>query len=131
MFVSILQTDTTGSTWKTAFRRTKTLAPFLWPRKSYILQLQVVCSIVLLLLGRVLNLVVPIYSKLIGMFIQYHVKHYPILNIFKHMLFVYIQEKAGQQLWQHSNRGVEKCSSINLRYTFQWRHNTVLRILNI
>lgn len=59
------QTDTTGSTWKTAYKRTKALAPFLWPRKSVILQLQVVCCIILLLLGRVLNLVVPIYSKLI------------------------------------------------------------------
>lgn len=59
------QTDTTGSTWKTAYRRTKTLAPFLWPKKSFILQLHVVCCIILLFFGRVLNLVVPIYSKLI------------------------------------------------------------------
>lgn len=59
------QTDTSGSTWKTAYKRTKALAPFLWPKKNFILQLQVVCCIILLFLGRVLNLVVPIYSKLI------------------------------------------------------------------
>ncbi|XP_054265691.1 ATP-binding cassette sub-family B member 6-like [Macrosteles quadrilineatus] len=59
------QDDNTGSTWRTAWRRMKTLMPFLWPKRSARLQLQVLVCILLLVAGRVINLFVPIYNKLI------------------------------------------------------------------
>ncbi|KAG8289791.1 ATP-binding cassette sub- B member 6, mitochondrial [Homalodisca vitripennis] len=59
------ENENSGSTWRTAWRRTKTLMPFLWPKKSFMLQLQVIICILLLLAGRVINLFVPIYNKLI------------------------------------------------------------------
>lgn len=54
-----------GSTFRNFVTKMKTLLPFLWPRKDGRLQFHVVLCIVLLIGGRVLNLYVPIYSKLI------------------------------------------------------------------
>lgn len=54
-----------GSTWKNAWRKTRVLLPFLWPKKDFILQLKVVICIILLIAGRVVNLLVPIYHKYI------------------------------------------------------------------
>ncbi|BES91756.1 ABC transporter transmembrane region [Nesidiocoris tenuis] len=51
------------STWHNVWKKTSTLAPFLWPKKSFSLQLRVIVCIVLLLGGRVINLYVPLYSK--------------------------------------------------------------------
>ncbi|KAK0175312.1 hypothetical protein PV327_009070 [Microctonus hyperodae] len=53
-----------SSTWKNAWYKVKTLAPFLWPT-DWILELRVVFCFVLLIGGRVINLYVPIYNKLI------------------------------------------------------------------
>lgn len=41
----------------------RTLMPFMWPKKDFILQLRVLFCFVLLFLGRVINLYVPIYNK--------------------------------------------------------------------
>lgn len=54
------------STWKNAWKKIRTLAPFLWPRKSLALQLRVLFCIFLLIFGRVLNVLVPIYNQKIG-----------------------------------------------------------------
>ncbi|XP_076242345.1 ABC transporter ATP-binding protein/permease Hmt-1 [Calliopsis andreniformis] len=53
----------TGSTWKNAWYKLNTLAPFLWPKKSLMLQLRVIFCFVLLISGRFINLYVPIYNK--------------------------------------------------------------------
>ncbi|XP_026680764.1 ATP-binding cassette sub-family B member 6, mitochondrial-like [Diaphorina citri] len=50
----------TGSTWAGAAKKIKTLAPFLWPKKSALLKLQVIICILLLIIARVINLFVPI-----------------------------------------------------------------------
>ena len=56
-----------GSTFRNAWKKMKTLAPFLWPRKDIFLQFRVIFCFVLLVAGRVINLYVPIFSKMIGM----------------------------------------------------------------
>ena len=40
--------------------------PFMWPKKSVILQFDVICCIGLLVVGRVVNLFTPILYKDIG-----------------------------------------------------------------
>lgn len=54
------------STWANGWRKIRTLAPFLWPKKSIALQLRVIFCIGLLLGGRVINVFVPIYNQKIG-----------------------------------------------------------------
>lgn len=51
-----------SSTWRNAWHRIKTLAPFLWPN-SLMLQLRVIFCFGLLITGRLINLYVPIYNK--------------------------------------------------------------------
>ena len=59
------RTEENSSTWKSAWYKVSTLAPFLWPEKSFLLQLRVMFCFVLLISGRVINLYVPIYNKMI------------------------------------------------------------------
>lgn len=56
------------STWANAWHKITTLAPFLWPRRSILLQFRIVFCFMLLITGRVVNLYVPIYNKKIGRF---------------------------------------------------------------
>ncbi|KAG8212741.1 hypothetical protein J437_LFUL019677, partial [Ladona fulva] len=51
------------STFRNLFEKMKTLEPFIWPKKSPLLQMSVIFCFILLALGRVINLYVPIYSK--------------------------------------------------------------------
>ncbi|XP_059052829.1 ATP-binding cassette sub-family B member 6 [Achroia grisella] len=55
--------DDNRSTFRNVFSKLRTLLPFLWPRKSVLLQINVIICIMALLAGRVVNLYVPIYSK--------------------------------------------------------------------
>ncbi|XP_028176598.1 ATP-binding cassette sub-family B member 6, mitochondrial [Ostrinia furnacalis] len=57
--------DDNRSTFRNVFGKLRTLLPFLWPRKSACLQVYVFICILALLAGRVINLYVPIYNKLI------------------------------------------------------------------
>lgn len=54
------------STWSNGWKKIRTLAPFLWPKKSIALQFRVIFCIGLLLGGRVINVLVPIYNQKIG-----------------------------------------------------------------
>ncbi|GBP92675.1 ATP-binding cassette sub-family B member 6, mitochondrial [Eumeta japonica] len=51
------------STFRNVFSKLRTLLPFLWPRKSLLLQIQVMICVIALIAGRIVNLFVPIYSK--------------------------------------------------------------------
>ncbi|KAJ0176593.1 hypothetical protein K1T71_007772 [Dendrolimus kikuchii] len=57
--------DDNRSTFRNVFSKLRTLLPFLWPKKSAYLQVYVFICIMALLAGRVINLYVPIYNKLI------------------------------------------------------------------
>ncbi|KAJ9597259.1 hypothetical protein L9F63_011895, partial [Diploptera punctata] len=54
-----------GSTFRNAWKKIKTLAPFLWPSKDILLQFRVIFCFILLAGGRAINLYVPIFSKMI------------------------------------------------------------------
>lgn len=54
----------------------KMIGPMLWPRGSILLQLCVIASALLLVLGRVCNLFVPIYYKKIGKNLVYSLHYY-------------------------------------------------------
>lgn len=53
------------STWKNFWKKMRTLLPFLWPKKDMSLQFRVFFCFFLLIAGRVVNLYVPIYNKMI------------------------------------------------------------------
>ncbi|CAG9818734.1 unnamed protein product [Phaedon cochleariae] len=53
------------STWKNFWKKVKILSPFIWPKKDVSLQFRVIFCFLLLAGGRVVNLYVPIYQKLI------------------------------------------------------------------
>ena len=42
------------------------MLPYVWPKGNMFLQLTVVACLVILAIGRVLNVFVPLYSKYIG-----------------------------------------------------------------
>ncbi|KAI0233623.1 ATP-binding cassette sub-family B member 6, mitochondrial [Lamellibrachia satsuma] len=52
-----------GSTWQGLWQKSKMVWPYMWPKKSPILQFVVMCCIGLLLVGRVVNLFTPILYK--------------------------------------------------------------------
>ena len=54
-----------GSTFANIFRKCKLLFPYVWPKGHPLLQLQVVICFLILAGGRVINLYVPIYYKII------------------------------------------------------------------
>jgi ATP-binding cassette, subfamily B (MDR/TAP), member 6 len=51
------------STFRNGWKKLKTLMPFLWPKKSFLLQSRVIFCFFLLFLGRVINVFVPLYHK--------------------------------------------------------------------
>lgn len=55
-----------GSAFGNICHKIKLLMPFVWPSKSFILQLNVLLCVLILVAGRVTNLFVPIYNKKIG-----------------------------------------------------------------
>lgn len=58
-------TNENQSTWRNFWKKIKTLMPFMWPKKDVLLQFRVLFCFLLLAGGRVVNLYVPIYNKLI------------------------------------------------------------------
>ena len=52
--------------WTKFLRHFKTLAPFIWPKGHYGLQLNFFICVVILLLGRLLSIEIPRYTKLIS-----------------------------------------------------------------
>ena len=57
------QQDSPASSWSISFRRLRTLLPFLWPRHDRFLQLLILISLVCLVLGRIVNILVPTQYK--------------------------------------------------------------------
>ncbi|XP_017781479.1 PREDICTED: ATP-binding cassette sub-family B member 6, mitochondrial [Nicrophorus vespilloides] len=58
-------TNENESTWKNFWKKVRLLAPFLWPKKDCFLQFRVLFCLCLLAGGRVINLYVPIFNKMI------------------------------------------------------------------
>ncbi|CAK1551112.1 unnamed protein product [Leptosia nina] len=62
---NLLPREENRSTFRNVFTKLRTLLPFLWPKKSLLLQVYVLICILALIAGRIINLYVPIYNKLI------------------------------------------------------------------
>lgn len=58
--------DNQRSTWSNVKQKVVLLFPYIWPKKSVFLQACVSFCIVLLVIGRIVNLFTPIYYKYIG-----------------------------------------------------------------
>lgn len=59
-FISFQENE---STFRNAWKKLSTLAPFIWPKNDLKSQINVIICIVMLIAGRVINLFVPIYNK--------------------------------------------------------------------
>lgn len=59
------------SAWRGLGRKLRLLVPYLWPKGSAALQVLVLLCLVLLLVERLVNVLVPVYSKNIGE-LQFH-----------------------------------------------------------
>ncbi len=57
--------SSTGSTFGNLFKKAKQIFPFVWPKGHLLLQLQIVMCLLILGAGRVINVYVPIYYKII------------------------------------------------------------------
>ena len=62
---SFSRNSSKGSTFGNLFKKSKQIFPFVWPKGQLLLQVQIVICLVILAAGRVINLYVPIYYKII------------------------------------------------------------------
>ncbi|XP_043258660.1 ATP-binding cassette sub-family B member 6 [Colletes gigas] len=141
--------DDTSSAWKNAWYKIKVFAPFLWPEKSFMLQLRVLFCFVLLILGRVINLYVQIYN---GKIVD-SIKETPITFrwdlILTYVVFKFLQgggtggmgllNNLRSFLWiriqQYSTREIEvelfrHLHSLSLRWHLERKTGEVLRVMD-
>ena len=62
---SFSRNSSKGSTFGNIYKKTKQIFPFVWPKGQLFLQIQIVICLVILAAGRVINLYVPLYYKII------------------------------------------------------------------
>ena len=81
---------------KSAWQKFKLLTPFLFPKKSLLLQLLVVLSFMMLIAGRLVNLLVPVqYKKVIDTLTGGVEGHFPWSEILLFILFRFLQGGVG------------------------------------
>ncbi|XP_013773595.1 ATP-binding cassette sub-family B member 6, mitochondrial-like [Limulus polyphemus] len=59
----LTQSSQQRSTFSNLWQKSRKLAPFIWPKKSFRLQIRVIMCFTLLVLGRISNVYVPIFNK--------------------------------------------------------------------
>ncbi|KAE8740122.1 ABC-transporter, subfamily B member 03 [Frankliniella occidentalis] len=137
------------STWRNFWKKVKILAPFLWPHKEILLQFRVLFCFLLLAGGRVINLYVPIFSKLIvdSMTEKSPIFHYDYVMIY--VLFKFLQgsgtgamgllNNLRSFLWiriqQYTTREVEvslfeHLHALSLRWHLSRKTGEVLRVMD-
>ena len=57
------------STWSNVLKKLRMMAPYVWPKGSLWRQVIVLACLIILGVGRGINVLVPIYNKNIGKFI--------------------------------------------------------------
>ncbi|CAG0919528.1 unnamed protein product [Notodromas monacha] len=105
--------DSGGSTFADAWRKICILLPFLWPKKSRILQITVVVCFFILFLGRAANVLMPIFYKLIVDSLSKQVDGRPDLSF----RYDYILGYVGLKFLQGSVGGIGFFSNIR---SFLW-----------
>ncbi|PSN53264.1 ATP-binding cassette sub-family B member 6 [Blattella germanica] len=138
-----------GSTFRNAWKKIKTLAPFIWPKKDIILQFRVLFCLLLVVGGRAINLYVPIFSKkIVDSMTEVHPKfRWDLVLIF--VLFKFLQgggtggmgllNNLRTFLWikiqQYTTREVEielfkHLHGLSLRWHLARKTGEVLRIMD-
>ncbi|KAH9485276.1 ATP-binding cassette sub-family B member 6, mitochondrial [Psilocybe cubensis] len=130
--------------WSELWARIRRLSPHLWPKKNLSLQFVAVICIIILLLGRVINLAMPItLSKLIDI-LEGRSNQSPWLYLLGYVGLRFLQGSGGlsairDSLWapvmQYSDREMSQLSFdhlLNLSYAWHTRRKTgeILRVLD-
>ncbi|KAK7472887.1 ATP-binding cassette-type vacuolar membrane transporter Hmt1 [Stygiomarasmius scandens] len=134
----------TEPSWSEMYQRLKRLSPYLWPSKSRSLQLIAIICLLILAIGRVVNLVVPFtYGEIIKFFEGRSEWSLPVL-LGVYVVFRFLQGSGGlnalrDSLWapvmQYSDREMSQLSFnhlLNLSFAFHTRRRTgeILRVLD-
>ncbi|OBZ68102.1 ATP-binding cassette sub-family B member 6, mitochondrial [Grifola frondosa] len=130
--------------WREIGRRIKHITPYLWPSKSHVLQLLALLCMLLIVVGRVVNFLVPlVFAELVRVFEEgSRVSPWPYL--FAYVALRFLQASGGlaalrDTLWvpvmQYSDREMSQLSFdhlLNLSFAFHTHRKTgeVLRILD-
>ncbi|KAI0780187.1 hypothetical protein C8Q74DRAFT_1263689 [Fomes fomentarius] len=130
--------------WRELFVRIKHLAPYLWPSKSFALQFLAFLCLLIMIVGRVVNFLVPlVFAQLVRVFEEgTKVSPWPYLGAYVGLRF--LQATGGlaalrDTLWipvmQYSDREMSQLSFdhlLQLSFAFHARRKTgeVLRILD-
>nr|XP_033335855.1 ATP-binding cassette sub-family B member 6, mitochondrial [Megalopta genalis] len=141
--------DDNSSAWKNALYKVKVLAPFLWPKNSIMLQLRVVFCFALLILGRLINLYVPIYNGKIADSITGHPRSFRWDFVLIYVGFKFLQgggtgsmgalNNARSYLWiqiqQYTTREIEvelfrHLHSLSLRWHLGRKTGEVLKAMD-
>ncbi|EFI28192.1 mitochondrial half-size ABC transporter [Coprinopsis cinerea okayama7 len=130
-------------TWSELFARIRRLSPYLWPSKSRYLQFVAILCIVILVIGRVVNLALPLaLGKLISSLEGNGTSPWPYL--FGYVGLRYLQGSGGlsairDALWapvmQYSDREMSQLAFdhiLNLSFAWHTRRKTgeILRVLD-
>jgi len=131
--------------WTEILARLKRISPYLWPSKSYSLQVLAMLCIVVVLVGRVVNILVPfVFAELVHMFEEGSYSSTLWLYLFSYVGLRFLQANGGlsavrETLWapvmQYSDREMSQLSFdhlLNLSFAFHLRRKTgeILRILD-
>jgi ATP-binding cassette subfamily B (MDR/TAP) protein 6 len=130
--------------WSDMWKRLRRLSPYLWPKKSRSLQLLGALSVVILLLGRVVNFCMPLTLGQLVRVLEGHAGGSPWPWLFAYVGLRYLQGSGGLSairdcLWapvmQYSDREMSQLSFdhlLNLSFAWHTHRKTgeVLRVLD-
>lgn len=127
----------------------KTLMPFLWPKKNFLLQSRVIFCFVLLIVGRLINVYVPIYNKKIVDSLSGPIVEFRYDWIMYYVIFKFLQgggtgtmgllNNLRSFLWiriqQYTTRSIEvelfrHLHSLSLRWHLSRKTGEVLRVMD-
>ncbi|KAI0915776.1 hypothetical protein AcW1_003720 [Taiwanofungus camphoratus] len=131
--------------WKEIIARIKHISPYLWPSKSFALQMLALLCIVVVVVGRIVNIMVPfVFAELVHLFEEGSYTNVLWLYLFAYVGLRFLQGSGGlaalrEALWapvmQYSDREMSQLSFdhlLNLSFAFHLRRKTgeILRILD-
>jgi len=136
------------SAFANLFSKLRKLVPFMWPRKNWRLQVVILISVLLLVLGRVINLLVPLsYRAVINALADDGSKpmRFPVPELLIFVTYKFLQGSSGlvatlqSTFWipaeQFTTRSVaiqmfEHLHRLSLRYHLNRKTGEVLRVMD-
>ncbi|KZT04683.1 uncharacterized protein LAESUDRAFT_744261 [Laetiporus sulphureus 93-53] len=131
--------------WGEIWARLRRISPYLWPSKSAGLQFLALLCVVIVVIGRFVNILVPfVFAELVHMFEEGAYTHMLWMYLFTYVGLRFLQASGGlgalrEALWapvmQYSDREMSQLSFehiLNLSLAFHLRRKTgeILRILD-